>query len=260
MENLTRINENIYRLIIPYKDIFTTVYTITTNSGVLLFDAASYDTDITDYVIPMLKELSITDEMLKYVFISHKHIDHAGGLEKLMEFFPDTCIVSRSPEIKGKFNDYAVVSPEGDSCLLDVLKVVLIPGHTEDSAAILDLRSNTMISGDSLQLYGIYGSGNWGANITLPELHVKAINKLRDMNIESIYTAHDYHPFGFNYNGREEVSKALEACIAPLIKVKKLIDLNPTLDDEEICIKYNESEYLPKLAPKVVAALRKFKF
>ena len=46
MENVTQINENIYRLTIPYKDIFTTVYAVKTESGALLFDCASYDEDI----------------------------------------------------------------------------------------------------------------------------------------------------------------------------------------------------------------------
>ena len=41
MKNLTSLTDKIHRLTIPYKDIFTTVYTVKTDTGVLLFDAAS---------------------------------------------------------------------------------------------------------------------------------------------------------------------------------------------------------------------------
>jgi hypothetical protein len=42
MESITQISEHIHRLTLPYKDIFTTVYTVRTPEGVLLFDAASF--------------------------------------------------------------------------------------------------------------------------------------------------------------------------------------------------------------------------
>ena len=71
MENMLKINENIYRLTIPFKDIFTTVYVLKTDEGALLFDTATYDEDIQNYIIPFLDELEITEDMLKYVFISH---------------------------------------------------------------------------------------------------------------------------------------------------------------------------------------------
>ena len=63
-------NENIHRITLPYKDIFTTVYTVKTEKGVLLFDAASFDTDLDEYIQPMLDALQITAEDLKYIFIS----------------------------------------------------------------------------------------------------------------------------------------------------------------------------------------------
>ena len=47
---MLKINENIYRLTMPYKDIFTTVYAIKTECGVLIFDSGSYDEDIETYI------------------------------------------------------------------------------------------------------------------------------------------------------------------------------------------------------------------
>ena len=91
MDNVQKINENIYRLTMPYKDIFTTVYTIKTDNGVLLFDSGSYDEDIENYISPFLKQLEITADMIKYVFISHDHKDHAGGLGAFVKKFPNAC-------------------------------------------------------------------------------------------------------------------------------------------------------------------------
>lgn len=255
MIDYTKITDDIHRITMPYKDIFTTVYTVRTDEGVLLFDAASYDEDITDYIVPFLDELGIQAHELKYVLISHNHRDHAGGLGEFMKRFPDTCIVSRCPILKDKFSDYCVFAPEDGDTILGVLKLVSIPGHTMDSTGIFDTRTGTLISGDSLQLYGIYGSGTWGANIKFPSEHKKAVEKLTNMNIECIITAHDYHPLGYIYNDMEKVSKALTYCIEPLEKVEQLICGNPDKNDDEIAAIYNEFGY-PTLGAHVVSAIR----
>lgn len=256
MENMLKINENIYRLTIPFKDIFTTVYVLKTDEGALLFDTATYDEDIQNYIIPFLDELEITEDMLKYVFISHNHGDHAGGLNAFMKSYPETCIISRSPEIKEKYIDYNVMFPKDGDVVLGFLQVIAIPGHTCDSSAVFDMRTKTLVTGDCLQLYGIYGSGLWGSNISLPKEHIEAVEKLRQMDISHILTAHDYHPCGYSYQGREAIVKALDFCIAPLGEIKALIFKNLNASDEQICAEYNSSGN-PKLGVHVVTAVRK---
>lgn len=255
MENVQKINENIYRLTMPYKDIFTTVYTVKTDGGVLLFDSGSYDDDIGNYILPFLNELGITSDMLKYVFISHNHTDHSGGLGAFMKKFPSTCIVSRSPRIKEQYANYDIFTPADNDVVFDVLKIITIPGHTQDCSAVYDTRTKTLISGDCLQLYGIYGSGNWGSNISYPKEFTDAVDKLRKMDIQHILTAHDYHPYGYSYVGKDAVSKALDACISPLNEVKALILQYSDADDEKICALYNSSDK-PTLGVHVVSAVR----
>ena len=257
MKNLTQINENIFRYTLPYKDIFTTVYTIKTDAGYLLFDSASFDSDFEEHLLPLLKELNISEDELKYVFISHDHTDHSGGLKTFMEHFPKTCIISRSPALIERYSGYNTLLPAENTIILKNLKVISIIGHTHDSSAILDMRTNTLISGDCLQLYGIFGSGNWGSNIPIPHTHINEINKLKKMEIEQILTAHDYHPYGYSYVGKEEIEKALDACIEPLYKIKDIIMSAPDLSDEEICKKYN-SEKLPTLGAHVVRNIRNY--
>lgn len=256
MSICTKINDNIYFFRISYKDIFTTVYLIKTDSGVLMFDAASYDCDVDDAILPALAELGVTKDELKYVFISHNHKDHSGGLERFLHFYPDVTVLSRSEKLADKHSTYKVVSPNEGDIVLDVLKVVCIPGHSADSAAILDTRTDSLVSGDCLQLYGIFGSGLWGSNISLPTEHYAAIEKLRGMKIEEIMTAHDYHPLGQRYIGKEQVAAALGYCIEPLERAKALIVANPDKDDDAIAAIYNDGT-VPTLAARIVTALRK---
>lgn len=253
---MEKINENIFRYVIPYKDIYTTLYAIKTDGGYVLFDSASYDEDIDAYVVPFLNELNITQDNLKYVFISHDHTDHSGGLKAFMQKYPKTCIVSRSPALTERFNGYNTLLPQENTVILNHLKIVTIIGHTADSSGILDMRTNTLISGDGLQLYGIFGSGKWGSNIYFPDTHIHEVNKLKQMEINHILTAHDYEPYGYSYVGKEAVLKALDACIEPLYKVRDMIINNPTLSDEEICALYNK-EKTPTLGEHVVTQVRK---
>lgn len=255
--DIMKINDNIFRLTVPYKDIYTTVVLVKTPAGALLFDTASYDSDVTDYIVPMLQELGVTPDVLKYVFISHNHTDHAGGLEKFHQVFPDTCIVAGGPSLQEKYAAARFLAAEDGAVLLDVLKIVMIPGHTPHSCAVLDTRTNTMISGDCLQLYGIFGSGKWACNIGMPTAHLQAIEKVRPMGVEELLTAHDYHPYGYWHKGVAAVQKALDACVEPLMKIKELILANPEMTDEEICALYNSTEKLPTLGARVPAAIRK---
>jgi len=253
---IMKMNEHIHRITLPYKDIFTTVYTVKTDKGVLLFDAGSYDTDLEEYIQPMLEELGITAEELKYIFISHNHSDHSGGLRPIIERYPNAVILSRSPKLSETYAEYKVEAHEDGDVVLDVLQIVTIPGHTKDSAAILDKRTNTLISGDCLQLYGIFGSDDWASNISHPALHLEALAKLRTMDIENVYTAHDYHPYGFKHEGKAAVAKVITACEEPLTLVKILIENNPELDDDAIRLKYNASGTIPTLRVRVVTAVR----
>lgn len=257
MENLTQINEHIYRLKVPFKDIYTTVCILRTEAGVLVFDTATYESDITEIVLPALTHLGVTADQLKYIFISHNHGDHAGGLATLAQHFPQACIVSRSPALRETYAEHPFCLPEDGEVLMDVLQVVAIPGHTADSAALLDRRTGTLIVGDSLQLYGIYGSGNWGANISYPVEHTAAIEKLRGMDLHLVIAAHEYHPCGYRYEGKEQIHAALNACTEALLGIKQQILAHPDLDNVQLCALYNEQSGLPTIGKHVVAAIRR---
>ena len=77
------------------------------------------------------------------------------------------------------------------------------------------------------------------------------------MQIEMVIAAHDYHPMGQIYRGKEELSAAIEACLAPLDRIGSLIVDHPDMDDEAICALYNEAPMTPTLGVHVVRAVRR---
>ena len=257
MNKFEQVAQNIFCLKFPYKGIFTTVYLIKTDEGITLVDAASYDSDITDILLPALADFGVDAKEIKYVFITHNHGDHSGGLGELLRHLPHLTVISRSDALREKHSDNKFISPDDNDIILGVLKVVTIPGHTPDSAALLDTRTNTLVCGDCLQMYGIYGEGKWAANIRLPAEHLKALEKLRGIDFDCVITAHDYHPHGRIIEGREKILAVLDSCAAPLYDIKALIEANPEIDDAAVCALYNSTGNLPTLGDHVVTAVRR---
>ena len=243
--------KNIFRIVIPFEDIYTSVFLIQTDEGMALFDTATFPSDMDKYVFPVLDSMNAD---LKYVFISHNHRDHAGGLERVVEKYPEVAVVTGCAAIKEKFRK-VIVAADG-YILMNCLRAVSIPGHTVDSMGLLDVRSGTLLSGDCLQLYGIFGSGKWGANITLPAEHIAAIESLKSLELKTIIASHDYHPCGFVAHDAEEINLYLDQCVAALRNIHDLICAYPEMNDEEIAGMYNETKKLPTLGARVVGALR----
>jgi len=256
MNGVTQISDTLWRLEIPYKDIFATVYVLKGTKGTILFDTADAQRDVEEQIVPMLEMIGVKAEELNFVFISHNHRDHAGGLKWVMEHYPQACILSRSADLREQYADFDFHMPEDGEIIAEQFRVVTIPGHTHDSMALLDTQTHTLITGDCLQMYGIFGSTDWACAIYFPELHKPAVEKVRQLDVECICTAHDYHPYGFCYRGREAVERALDACIEPLEQIKSIIVNNPDVDDAAVRQKYNELDKRPTVNLRVVAAMR----
>lgn len=255
--SMERINEYVCRMTCNYKTIFTTVWTLRTDDGVVLIDAASYDHDAKENVLPFLEFAGVKKEQIKYVFITHNHADHAGGLKALLPELPGVTVVSRSQKLAETYPDVTFLNPADGEMLTGELQVIAIPGHTADCAAILDKRTNTLLSGDCLQLYGIVGNEDWACNIWMTAEYFEAVEKVRAMKVEQLLTAHDYYPTGYRADGAAAVEKALDDCLKPLRMIGQLIRENPESDDEAIREKFNAIEGLPTAKLHVITGVRK---
>lgn len=254
---MERINEYVCRMTTPYKTIFTTVWTLRFDEGVVLIDAASYDHDAKENVLPFLEFAGVKKEEIKYIFITHNHADHAGGLKGLLPELPGVTVVSRSDKLAETYPDVPFLKLADGEMLTPDLQVIAIPGHTSDCAGILDKRTNTLLCGDCLQLYGIVGNEDWACNIGLTTQYFEAVEKVRAMKISQLLTAHDYYPTGYRADGEAAVNKALDDCLEPLKMIGRLIRENPELDDEAIREKFNAIEGLPTAKLHVITGVRK---
>ncbi len=81
-------------------------------------------------------------------------------------------------------------------------------------------------------MYGLFGSGKWGANISMPLEHLAAIEKLRIMHLKMVVASHDYHPYGYLAKGDKEIRRYLDTCVDALHGIKKRICENPSLSKD----------------------------
>ena len=256
MKDFHEIVPSIHRLTIPFENVYTTVFIIRTPLGAALFDTATYESDADEYILPALQELGVGPDSLKYIVLSHSHRDHAGGLNRLTEFFPAACIVSLSPALLKPFAARRTLCPADGQLLLDCLQILPIPGHAPDCLSLFDRRTRTLLTGDSLQLYGLYGSGQWGANISKPDEHLAAVENLRALDIETLIASHDYHPYGYSARGQDEISRYLGCCGEALRKIRDFLLESPESDDQTLAARYNQTFGLPAVGSHVFAAVR----
>ena len=212
---IDNLGAGLFRILIPFDgDVTTTVYVVLFEDGsVALIDSATYQTDVDNYIIPALEVLKIPLESVGYLLLTHNHGDHAGGAKRLLE-------VVESATIRASFVfDSPKFSPLTDGELIGGrLQVVSLPGHTQNSVGFLDLKTNTLLSGDCLQLEGV---GKYRNGIGYPSLYIESCKKLKKMNISRIVTAHEYDPLGSIADGKDEVEKYLDLCIKIAQKLLK---------------------------------------
>ncbi|MBQ8357763.1 MAG: MBL fold metallo-hydrolase [Clostridia bacterium] len=203
--NITQPIKGIYKLEVPFEDIYTAVFAVTVKEGYLLIDSATTAEDVDRHILPGLRRIGLSDPP-KALLLTHRHGDHAGGAPRLSEHFPEMEILSFEPL---KNTPYRLLLP--DEIIGGRLQVVCLPGHTQKSIGYLDTETNTLISGDCLQQQGV---GKYTNGIGYPALYLHSIEKLRSMELSAILASHDYVPLGSAAIGKDEIERYLNACIA----------------------------------------------
>ncbi len=202
--NIQKIDNGIFRILIPFEELTTTVYVYVCERGVAIIDSATYASDVDEYIMPALDEINIQYNAVKYLLLTHKHSDHAGGIVRLTEKFPNAIVcTSFNIDLSNRIELF------NDKIILGNLMAIYLPGHTEHSFGFFDISTKTLLSGDCLQLNGVGKYRNGIANI---DLYISSVNKLKRMDINRIVAAHEYDPFGSTAEGKSSVLRYLNKC------------------------------------------------
>ena len=119
-------------------------WAITTSQGIILLDAI-FDYSIEAEVDDGLRKLGLNPADIKYVIVSHGHLDHAGGAKHLQDKYGARLVMSaadydlldqQNPTWKPKRD---MVATDGQKLTLGdtTLTMYLTPGHTEGTISTL---------------------------------------------------------------------------------------------------------------------------
>lgn len=121
----------------------------------------------------IIEMLNILNAKLKYIFLTHCHADHTGGVHLIQEKLGGKVLIHRK-DAENLHNDsinmasyigIGEISLEADSRVDDndlihvgniEFKVIYTPGHTEGSTSLYCEKENLLFSGDTLF------RGTWG--------------------------------------------------------------------------------------------------
>ena len=185
--------DKIFRLRVPFENLYTSVFLIDAANTKILVDTATYPSDVDSYILPALKKMGYTLPEISALVLTHKHSDHAGGLSRILSLAPGLEVV----------RDIRVLSDE--------LCSYPMAGHTKDSIGVLDTRTGTLISGDGLQGAGV---DKYRCYTQDREAYIETIKRIEnDETIISILFSHAYEPwYKDSIFGREKVLDILSKC------------------------------------------------
>jgi glyoxylase-like metal-dependent hydrolase (beta-lactamase superfamily II) len=168
-----------------------------------------------------LQKLQINN--LKYIIPTHIHLDHAGGVGKLAQMYPESMIVLNPQGVKHMvdpsrlirstkmaFGDdfemthgailpvpepRVIIAQDGDLFTVGdrQLKIIHTPGHAPHHNAILDIKTNGLFCGEALGL--IYSPGAPPLPAAAPpgfevELYYTNMEKLKQLHPKLLFYSH----------------------------------------------------------------------
>ena len=200
----TDFRDGLYRIAVPFEDITTAVFAVGSPDRYLLIDCATTDADVDTVILPALQELGYVTPP-EALLLTHRHGDHAGGADRLRAHFPSLPIYSPEP-----LKSQQVTLLCGGERFLDRIEAVSLPGHTADSMGYLDRQTGTLLSGDTLQLFGI---SRYRSGIRYPRLYRETVERIRQMPLLRIIASHEYDPLGACAEGRDAIEEYLNTCL-----------------------------------------------
>lgn len=125
----------------------------------------------------------LKNRKLDYILLTHKHMDHVGGVEELKDKYGAKVY---GPLETKEYNDITLKDCDEFEILGENFKVILTGGHTEDHISYL--MGDKLFCGDALFLAGC------GRLFTKDyKKAYEGLNKLKDLDDDTyVYPAHEY--------------------------------------------------------------------
>lgn len=235
VEKFVCLAPGVYRLAVPFPGCWAGAYLVTGKENILVDSGGCAET-VDSAIVPALKELGLTLQDISWLAFTHIHGDHVGGCGRLKELNPQLKVavfrdslermrnpLAYSAQIRAKFPGHSAGTPArldgaepdlllSDGDMLGDLMLLHTPGHDTDSCCYLDVRTKTLLTGDSLQLNGTVSQGC--ALLMDANGYENTLHRLLDMDIENIACGHPYLPLGADATGREAARAYLKKCLA----------------------------------------------
>jgi metallo-beta-lactamase class B len=195
---VTRANDVEYQKIEPFKVFdnlyyvgpgYVSVWLLTTPEGNILFDSAQEP--YVDYVIGNIRKVGIDPKTIKYIILSHGHLDHFGGAAKIQEASgarvvaveEDWQMIEQTGARGGRGGEPArvpkrdMVVKEGDTLKLgnQTLKFHQTPGHTP---GVLTTEGITVYDGRTPYKAIVWGGAGYRGGLVEAEQSVKSAAKV----------------------------------------------------------------------------------
>ena len=125
----------------------------------------------------------LKDKNLDYILLTHKHMDHVGGVKELKNKYGAKVY---GPSETKEYNDIILKDGDEFEILGEIFKVILTGGHTEDHISYL--MGDKLFCGDALFLAGC------GRVFTKDyKKAYEGLNKLKALDDDIyVYPAHEY--------------------------------------------------------------------
>src|SRR5688572_17658253 len=172
---------------------YVSVWLVTTPQGHILFDSAQEP--YVDHVIASIRKVGINLKDIKYIILSHGHLDHVGGAARLQEATGARVVAvaedwtmiealdgasSRRDPKPNRMPKRDMVVKDGDTLTLgnQMLKFHQLPGHTP---GVLVTEGITVYDGARSYKAVLSAGAAGGPGLAGAEQGVKNENKLADM-------------------------------------------------------------------------------
>ena len=221
-----------YLLKVPFGPVWTGIILIKGEKNILI-DSSHLEPE--NYLIPALEKLDMKLSDIDWLLNTHVHGDHIGGHHSLVTKYGlktatlDSSVDALRDPVKVAIRvrtRFPKNSPAPQSYLKGVepdkvlaerellegrFYALATPGHDDDCVCWYDMKTKTLITGDSIQGNGTPAQGV-GFYKDL-EGYLASVRKLQKMPIEHMICGHEYDGIGWNVSGAEKVQSALRICL-----------------------------------------------